>query len=84
MNPISEINWALKEHKNRLGEFETQHQRRLGNERPNRRDSKAKTAGAKRTLIALSTKPRQLFGAAFGVSVARSLNDSRPETSTNQ
>jgi hypothetical protein len=83
MNPISEFEWKLNEHKNQLSEIET-YRRRLGYEGEFRNDSEAKHAAATRTLIALSTKTRQFFDAVFGGSGARSVRNPRPETSVNQ
>jgi hypothetical protein len=83
MNPISEINWALREHKSRLDEIET-YRRRRGYERPFRDDSEANHSTAMRTLIALATRTRLFSSTVFEGSFARSVRNSRPETSVNQ
>jgi hypothetical protein len=83
MNPFSEIEWKLNEHKNWLAEIET-YRRQLGYEQFDRGDSESMTVRAKRTLIALSAKTRLVVGAAFRETIARPINSSHPETGANQ
>jgi hypothetical protein len=83
MNPLSEIEWNLDEHKNWLAEIETYH-RHLGYERFHRGNSEAFAVRAMRTLIAVAAKSRQVVGATIGGSVARSVGNSNPEIGTNR
>ena len=83
MNPISEIEWKLNEHEHWLAEIGT-YRRQLGYEQFDQGDYESMTARAKRTLIALSAKTRQLLGTVFGGTAARSVGNSRPETNVNQ
>jgi hypothetical protein len=83
VNPISEIEWKLNEHKHWLAEIET-YRRQLGYDQFDRVDYESMTARAKRTLIALSAKIHQFLGAVYGGSAAQSVGNSRPETNVNQ
>ena len=83
MNPISEIEWKLNEHKHWLVEIET-YRRQLGYEQLDRGDYKSMTARAKRTLSEFSAKTCQVIGARLRDTIARPFNSSRPETGANR